>query len=254
VPRVAGLTAASARAEMHTDGLTAAMGRPQFSDKVAKGSIIATSPATGSRVSKGAVVTLIVSAGPREVAVPQVTGNPLAAAESTLRQAGLTPGKVVNQASTTIQTGIVISTTPAAGMTWPESKPVTLVVSSGQPVPQFTGQQKAVAEQWAQANGVSLNEVTVKSSQPAGTIVQQSVPAGGSFTPHQVITIEISNGPPVAAVPNVDGQPVSQAEQTLSQAGFQTKVVTMGPFNKVFDYTPSGQAPQGSTITLYVGF
>jgi beta-lactam-binding protein with PASTA domain len=79
------------------------------------------------------------------------------------------------------------------------------------------------------------------------------VPAGGSFTPHQVITIEISNGPPMVGVPNVDGQPVSQAEQTLSQAGFQVKVIQVGPLNKVFDYSPAGQAPQGSTITLYVG-
>ncbi len=107
--------------------------------------------------------------------MPQVTGNSLAAAQSALRQAGLIPGKVVNQASTTIQAGIVISTTPAAGLAWPVNKPVTLVVSSGQPVPSFVGQQKAVAEQWAAANGVSLNEVTVKSSQPAGTVVQQSV-------------------------------------------------------------------------------
>jgi eukaryotic-like serine/threonine-protein kinase len=110
-----------------------------------------------------------------------------------------------------------------------------------------------VAEQWAAANSVSLNEVTVKSSQPAGTVVQQSVPAGGSFTPHQVMTIEISNGPAMVGVPNVDGQPVSQAEQMLSQAGFQVKVIQVGPLNKVFSYSPTGQAPQGSTITIYVG-
>jgi len=253
VPRVATLTAATAQQALHNAGFSTTMGTPQFSDSVAKGSIIGTSPAIGSRVSKGAVVTLIVSKGAHEATVPQVTGSALADAQSALRQAGLIPGKVVNQASTTIAAGIVISTTPAAGTGWPVNKPVTLVVSSGQPVPNFVGQQKAVAEQWAAANSVSLNEVTVKSSQPAGTVVQQSVPAGGSFSPHQVITIEISNGPPMVGVPNVDGQPVSQAEQTLSQAGFQVKVIQVGPLNKVFDYSPSGQAPQGSTITLYVG-
>ncbi len=253
VPRVAQLTAATAQQDLHNAGFSTTMGTAQFSDSVAKGSVIGTSPAIGARVSKGAVVTLIVSKGAHQASVPQVTGNSLAAAQSTLRQAGLIPGKVVNQASTTIQAGIVISTTPAAGQQWPVNKPVALVVSSGQPVPNFVGQQKAVAEQWAAANGVSLNEVTVKSSQPAGTVVQQSVPAGGSFTPHQVITIEISNGPPMVGVPNVDGQQVSQAEQALSQAGFQVKVVQVGPFNKVFSYSPSGQAPEGSTITIYVG-
>jgi eukaryotic-like serine/threonine-protein kinase len=253
VPRVARLTAATAQQALHNDGFSTTMGAPQFSDSVAKGSVIGTAPAIGSRVSKGSTVTLIVSKGAHEATVPQVTGSSLADAQSALRQAGLVPGKVVNQASTTIQAGIVISTTPAAGQAWPVNKPVTLVVSSGQPVPNFVGQQKAVAEQWAAANQVSLNEVTVKSSQPAGTVVQQSVPAGGSFSPHQVITIDVSNGPPMAGVPNVQGQPVNQAEQTLAQAGFQVKVVQVGPLDKVFSESPSGQAPQGSTITLYVG-
>ncbi len=253
VPRVARLTAATAQQALHNAGFSTTMGTPQFSDTVAKGSVISTSPAVGSRVSKGAMVTLIVSKGPHEATVPQVTGNSLQDAQSALRQAGLIPGKVVNQASTTIQAGIVISTNPAAGASWPVRKPVTLVVSSGQPVPNFVGQQKAVAEQWAAANQVKLNEVAVKSNQPAGTVVQQSVPAGGSFSPNQVITIEYSNGPPMADVPNVQGQPVNQAEQTLSQAGFQVRVVQVGPLNKVFSENPTGQAPQGSTITLYVG-
>ena len=54
-------------------------------------------------------------------------------------------------------------------------------------------------------------------------------------------------------VPNVDGQQVSQATQALAQAGFQVKVDQVGPLNMVFNYSPSGQAPQGSTITIYVG-
>jgi beta-lactam-binding protein with PASTA domain/serine/threonine protein kinase len=255
VPRVGGLTATAARQAIRNDGLTVKMGPRQFSNRMAKGRIIGTQPAIGSRVSKGGTVTLIVSAGPRMLSVPQVTGSTLADAEAALRHAGLVPGKVVNQASATIASGIVISTSPAAGVSWPQSRPVSLVVSTGQPVPNFVGQQKAVAEQWAAANTVSLNEVAdAKSTQPAGTVTQQSVAPGSSFTPHQVITITISNGPQMVGVPNVDGQPVSQAEQALSQAGFTPKVVQVGPLDKVFNYSPSGQAPAGSVITLYVGF
>jgi len=255
VPPVRGLAAATARLEVRNEGLTAKMGAPQFSNAVAKGKVISTSPAIGSQVGKGGTVTLTVSAGPHLITMPQVTGSTLTDAEAALRHMGLVPGRVVNQASTTIAAGIVISTTPAAGVSWPQSRPVGLVVSSGQPVPDFVGQQKAVAEQWAVANSVSLNEVAdSKSTQPAGTVTQQSVAPGSSFTPHQVITITYSNGPALADVPNVDGQPVTQAEQTLNQAGFQVKVVMVGPLNKVFHYSPTGQAPAGSTITLYVGF
>jgi len=255
VPRVGGLAADTARLEVRNEGLTVTMGKPQFSARVAKGNIISTEPAIGSRVSKGGTVMLIVSAGPHMIAVPQVTGGTLATAQAALRHAGLIPGKVVGQTSTTIASGIVISTTPGATVPWPQSRPVNLVVSTGQPVPDFRGQQKAVAEQWAQANGVSLNEVAdANSDQPAGTVTQQSVTPGSSFTAHEVITIDFSNGPQMASVPNVDGQQVSQAEQALTSAGFQVKVDQVGPLNTVFNYSPSGQAPQGSTITLYVGF
>ena len=254
VPSVGGLAASTARVEVRSQGLTAKMGKPQFSAQVAKGNVIATEPAIGSRVSKGGTVLLIVSAGPHMIPVPQVTGSPLATAQAALRHAGLIPGKVVDETSTTIASGIVISTTPASGVSWPENRPVSLTVSSGQPVPSFVGQQKAVAEQWAQANGVNLNEVAdAKSDQPAGTITQQSVPPGSSFTAHEVITIDYSNGPQMADVPNVDGQQVSQATQALAQAGFQVKVDQVGPLDMVFSYSPSGQAPQGSTITIYVG-
>ncbi|HEY1003014.1 MAG TPA: PASTA domain-containing protein, partial [Streptosporangiaceae bacterium] len=171
VPQVGGLTASTARLEVRNQGLTAKMGKPQFSARVAKGSVIGTEPAIGSRVGKGGTVLLIVSAGPHMIPVPQVTGSPLATAQAALRHAGLVPGKVTDQTSTTIQSGIVISTDPAAGVSWPQSRPVSLVVSTGQPVPEFVGQQKAVAEQWAQANSVSLNEVAdTKSDQPAGTV------------------------------------------------------------------------------------
>jgi beta-lactam-binding protein with PASTA domain len=254
VPSVGGLSASTARLEVRSQGLTAKMGKPQFSVRVAKGDIIATEPAIGSRVSKGGTVLLIASAGPHMIPVPQVTGSPLATAQAALRHAGLTPGKVVDETSTTIQSGIVISTTPTSGVSWPQNRPVSLVVSTGQPVPDFVGQQKAVAEQWAQANSVALNEVAdAKSDQPAGTVTQQSVPQGSSFTAHEVITIDYSNGPQMVNVPNVDGQQVSQATQALAQAGFQVKVDQVGPLNTVFSYNPSGQAPQGSTITIYVG-
>ena len=49
------------------------------------------------------------------------------------------------------------------------------------------------------------------------------------------------------------GQQVSQAEQALAAAGFQVQVDQVGPLNTVFKDNPTGQAPQGSTITIYVG-
>ena len=254
VPRVTGLPVAAARADLSNAGLTGATGTPQLDNKVAKGLVIRTIPAGGARLAKGGQVTLIVSAGPHMITMPQVTGQALAAAQAAIRHAGLAPGPTRKVTSATIPAGIVIATHPDADASWPQPEPVALVVSAGPPLPDFVGQQKAVAEQWAAANGVSLNEVTAhRGDQPAGTIIRQSVAAGSAFTKGQVITIVISPGPPMVAIQNVDGMKVARAVRVLRQLGFQVQVNQVVPFGTVFNYSPQGQAPKGSTITVFAG-
>jgi serine/threonine-protein kinase len=254
VPHVGGMTAAAARAELRGAGFTVTNGKAQLDNQVAQGQVIRSIPAAGARVHKGATITLIVSAGPHKIAVPQVTGLALPAAQAALRHAGLTPGRVRSEPSATIPAGIVVSTNPPAGVSWPQPQPVTLDVSAGPPLPDFVGQPKQVAEQWAQANGVSLDEVTTAHSDaPAQTVVRQSLDPGSAFTKGQVIIITISAGPPLVNVPNVDGMHVDKATHLLEKLGFNVNVNQVGPLQTVFNYSPNNQAPKGSTITLWVG-
>ncbi len=254
VPQVGRMTTAAARAELRSAGFTVTTGKAVLDNQVARGQVIRSIPAAGARVQKGGTITLIPSAGPHMIAVPQVTGLGLAAAQAALRHAGLKPGTAKTEPSATIPAGIVVSTDPAAGVSWPQPQPVSLVVSAGPPMPDFVGQPQQAAEQWAQANGVSLDEVTTtKSDAPAQTIVKQSVPAGSAFTKGQVIIITISAGPPMVAVPNVDGMRADKAVHLLTRLGFQVSVNRVGPLDNVFNYSPNNQAPKGSTITLWVG-
>jgi serine/threonine-protein kinase len=254
VPRMAGISLATARADLRDAGLAPATGRAVPDNQVAKGLVIRTVPAGGTRLARGGRVTLIVSAGPRMLAMPQVTGQTLTGAKAAIRHAGLVPGKVKTVTSATIAAGIVISTSPGAGTRWPQPKPVTLVVSAGPPLPDFVGQQKAGAEQWAAANGVKLNEVPARSSdRPAGTVIRQSVPPGSAFSDGQVITVVFSPGPPMVTIPNVDGMRVAEAAHVLRNLGFAVQVAQVGPFDVVFNYSPQGQAPKGSTVTLDTG-
>jgi eukaryotic-like serine/threonine-protein kinase len=254
VPKVTGVSVATAQADLRNVGLTPGTTKTTLDNSVAKGLVIRSIPANGSRISRGGRVELIVSAGPHMIKMPQVTGLTLTTAQATIRHAGLSPGKVKTVTSTTIATGIVISTDPSAGASWPQPTPVTIVLSAGPPLPNFVGQPKTVAEQWAAANGVKLNEVTAaKSNQPVGNVVKQSAPPGSAFTNGEVITIEISPGPPMVNIPNVDGLRVPKAESILRAAGFVVQIDQIGPFNVVFGYSPTGQAPKGSTITLQTG-
>jgi len=92
------------------------------------------------------------------------------------------------------------------------------------------------------------------SQQASGTITGQQPAAGATFTQGETVTVTVSSGPQLVSVPSPIGLSVAQATQLLQQAGFQVKVNNYGPFGKVFDFSPVGQAPRGSTITLDVGF
>src|SRR6185437_10068662 len=198
---------------------------------VPSGHVLSTSPAPGGKIASGGTVTIVVSLGPVLVDVPPVTGQPIAQADA------------------------VISTDPVAGTDWPKDKPVGIVVSSGQPLPNFVGQQLAAAQAAAAAGGYKIQPVTVaKSSQPASTILRQTPPANSAIQAGEVVTVYVSPGPPVAGVPNVTGESQEQAVHDLMAAGFRVQVDNKGPGDVVTGYGPSGTQPTGTTITINVGF
>ena len=254
VPAVRGMAAATAQAELQNLGFTVKVGQGRHSN-LPKGEVIATDPAIGAKARTGSTVTIVESTGPVMIGVPQVTGIPLSQAQSDLRKVGLTPGTVTSAASSTIPAGIVISTNPVAGTNWPQPKPVGITVSAGLPLPNFVGQQFDEAQGTAQSGGYQLQQVAdANSNQPQGTITSQSPAAGTPITSGEVVTVQVSNGPPEVSIPDVSGQKVGQATRILQQAGFQVAVNQGIGSDRVNSTSPSGQAPQGSTITLNVGF
>jgi serine/threonine-protein kinase len=111
------------------------------------------------------------------------------------------------------------------------------------------------AQQSAASGGYSIDAVTEpSSSQPAGTIVRQSPEAGSPIYPSEVVTVYVSPGPPAVNVPDVTGLEVNQAEQALTSAGFSVTENQLTPGHKVISYSPTGQAPKGSNITINIGF
>ncbi|MBO0807710.1 MAG: PASTA domain-containing protein, partial [Actinobacteria bacterium] len=82
---------------------------------------------------------------------------------------------------------------------------------------------------------------------------RQSPPPGAAFTKGEVITVHWSAGPQPVSIPNVDGMSVARATRQLERLGFQVSVIQAGPLHTVFHHSPDGQAPQGSTITLWAG-
>jgi serine/threonine-protein kinase len=155
------------------------------------------------------------------------------------------------------QLGAVAGTTPAAGTSQPENKPVVVNVVAGLALPDLVGQNIGTIQGWAGQNHINIQPTQVDSSQAQGTIVAQSPAPKTPVQPGQTVTVSVSNGPPMVPIPDVQGQSCQDAQQTLQQAGFQVQV-QQGLFGNLFgdnvqDMSPQGQAPSGSTITLQCG-
>lgn len=128
--------------------LAAADLQPKISTRwdanVAAGLVSAADPAPQAELLRGSAVTLTVSTG--RPAVPNIEpGTPVAAAEQTVRDAGLKPAAGTDAYSDTVPAGAVVRTEPAAGTVLPADSPVKLVKSKGvQPkqveVPRLVGE------------------------------------------------------------------------------------------------------------------
>ena len=252
MPAVSGDSVSQATAVLTADGFAVRQGAQVHSNTVAKGMVVGTSP-TG-RVSKGATITLLVSGGPFTSVVPTVQGKTQAAAQAALQHVHLV--STIQKVGSNAPVGTVIGTNPPAGTTWPQTKTVTILVASGPPLPNFTGQSIDAAQQWASQNNVNLQEQPDGNSQdPAGTVTGQQPAAGATFQPGQTVVVQVSTGPQLVNVPDPIGMTVQEATQAargrrVPGQGEQVRLLS----NKVFDYSPVGQAPRGSTITLDVGF
>jgi serine/threonine-protein kinase len=253
VPVVTGDSVTLATTALTSNGFTVAGESQVNSNAEPKGAVAGTSPS--GRATKGSAITILVSAGPFASKVPDIRGDTLTAAEASLQRVHLSP--TVQKVGSNSPVGTVLGTDPRAGTTWPQTKTVAILVAGGPPVPNFVGQNIAAAQQWAQAHGVNLQQQQDQNStQPQGTITGQQPAPGSVYQQGETVTVTVSTQPALVPIPTVAGMTVDQATQVLSAAGFQVQVTSYGGGgggggDTVLMSSPTGQAPAGSTITLY---
>jgi eukaryotic-like serine/threonine-protein kinase len=253
VPALRGLSLTAAKNILKNEGLSYRLADPTH-NPLPKGDVIKMSPGKGQRVARGSSVTLTLSLGPVYRTVPNVSGQAEAAAKTLLIQQHLRVGQAKPETSSTVPAGNVIGTIPRAYSKVPQSQPVRLIVSVGPGLPNFVGMQVTDAEAAASAGGYTINPVPdAKGSQPANTITSQSPAPGTPVTSGEVVTVHFSPGPPTIPVPDVQGMPVAQAIATLHAAGFRVAVSHSGPGGTVGGYSPEGNQPKGTVITLTIG-
>jgi serine/threonine-protein kinase len=105
----------------------------EFSEDVEQGRVISTDPVAGTQVSEGDTISVVISRGPEEVAVPRLVGQTEQQAVETLRSVSLEIGAVTREPSDEQPEGRVIRSDPAQGVSVPAGSQVDIVLSSGPP-------------------------------------------------------------------------------------------------------------------------
>jgi serine/threonine-protein kinase len=187
VPSVDGLTQQQATAALADRGITVERVAKQADDNVPAGEAIRTSPAAGTNVPRGSTVTLVVSSGPRQVAVPNVVGLSAADARTALSGQGFAVA-VAQQPSSSGKAGNVLSQSPAAGAKAEPGTTVRIVVAQAPAqvtVPDLTGETAAQAVDDLSAAGFQPRESTrtVTDSSQDGVVLEQR-PAPGAKVAH----------------------------------------------------------------------
>ncbi|MEU6662961.1 Stk1 family PASTA domain-containing Ser/Thr kinase [Streptomyces sp. NPDC046821] len=192
VPDVTGMPRAKAERALKAAGLEPGMISQDFSDEVARGSVISTDPGNGTTRTSGSAVALTVSKG-SAVDVPDVTGETEEAAIADLQSAGLKPEIDTRQAYSDVDKGSVARQTPAAGKL-AEGDTVTLTISKGPPmleVPDVVGMSVADAHKKLERAGFQVEDDRGILGLFGDTVKKQSVAAGEKAAKGSKITITI---------------------------------------------------------------
>lgn len=95
-----------------------------------RGVIVATRPATGSARPPGGKVDLVVSSGPAEIRIPDLSGLRQEEARERLEAAGLRVGTITTRAARNGPVGVVVEQRPGPGILAPHEARVSLTISN----------------------------------------------------------------------------------------------------------------------------
>jgi serine/threonine-protein kinase len=197
------------------------------------------------------------------IVVPSVVGASIEEANAALAPLGLTSEIIERRFDEDIASGKILESDPSGGDKVDAGGRVNLVVSKGQEryvIPVLTGLTpsaalKVLTSQPLKSAGISEEFNTTI---PKGLVISSNPPNGQKVKRDTPVSILVSKGIEEIALTTYVGQSADQAQNELTEAGFNvessfaySETVAAGA---VVSQTPAGvvSAPKGSTITLVV--
>jgi beta-lactam-binding protein with PASTA domain/predicted Ser/Thr protein kinase len=261
VPNVVGSPQAESEILLKRKGLSTDVTMKE-SPTQPKGTVTGQDPGGGSRVPKGSVVGLTVSAGPGTARVPDLVGQGRNAAKQQLTDLGFTVTEE-RTTSDSITTNRVIDTRPPVGQELDKGSQVVLVVSSGKErvaVPKVVDLTEDEARSTLETLGFQVSSTDEETdAQDPGTVLKQSPASGTRLAKGGKVTITVAKEPAQVDVPDVTGEGRLAATAELRKAGFEVSQTTQPTGERtqdlhVISQDPTGaKAKKGSTVTITVG-
>ena len=251
VPTVAGMSVTAASQALVQAGFHVRNGSSLIDDNVPKGNVVSVSPS--GRALPGATIVVTGSLGPRMIIVPPVLGKSVADAMAALKAAGLTVSsttKPVGVSGNVVVNSVAGTTRASAPHGRRRSQYLDVVAGS---VPPLTGEDIGTIQQWAATNHINLQQKTVTSSKPQGSS-WHSLPRRvdrAAGRDGQRLGLPGTAGGVDPQQPGRPAVPAGAADAPEPWLHGYRQEYFFG--NKVISISPSGQAPQGSTITVYYG-
>jgi beta-lactam-binding protein with PASTA domain/predicted Ser/Thr protein kinase len=215
---VDGLTAAQAINRLRAAGFKPSR-RDQPSATVAQGRVIGTDPSAGTELQVGSQVVVLVSSGPAEVRIPDVTGDSQSGAEAALTAVGLSVGTVSQQVSSAQAAGSVLSQSPRAGSSVRTGSTVDLTIaktSNEVAVPNVVGRSETQAAAALGGAGFipTVTAAPTTDQSKVGVVLRQSPSAGHVARKGSTVTLTV--GAPAAETTPTTTTPTTTTPTTTT--------------------------------------
>jgi serine/threonine-protein kinase len=259
IPTLKGLTEAAARQKVASDKWPVKIEQTRITG-VQAGTVVDTRPAAGTSLREDRTLTLVINQGNALVGVPtDMAGKSFDEASKELG-ARLLNVEQTPQFDETHEKGIVLALAPGTPNQLPQGSTVTLVVSNG-PAPRTVpkglvgGSCDAATAQLAQLALVGKCVPTFSDTVPSGQVISTSPAAGQQTAKGSTVTIAVSKGPQLVAVPSTAGlKGLDDAIAALQNAGLQPGSVSGKAKGKPTFDPPSGtQVPKGTAVDIILG-
>jgi len=253
VPSLVGMSQSEAKETLSNMGLSTEVIEEIYSEDIAKGKVISSSPGGGGRISPAGTVGLVLSKGQERIEIPVMTNLTPDIATQKISALGLTIGDINEVFDMKVKSGFVIGTDPKSGEKVKRNSVVNIIVSKG--VEKITlvsyigkGGDEALSE--LTNSGFDV-KVVYKFSDKVfkGQVISQTPEVSDSIELGSKVELVLSKGPEFVFVPNVLGKTKNDASLDIENLGL--KVVTKGT-GKVNNISPAigTKVKQGSVITL----